>query len=404
MRYNIGMNKLTIAVIGGGASGMLCAQQLSLYGNFTVTIFERGNRLGRKLSATGNGQGNVTNRNFGVSHYFSDDKKKVEQVLSAFNADDLLSYFNGLGGLFESDEQGRVYPSGRQASSVTDLLRFALDRQGVTVKYDTFITKIAIKEGKYILTDGEGYKYLADVVVLCAGGKAAKNFGTDGAGYDLCKMLGHTCTPLYPALVQLKTDTKYIRGLKGIRVECGVTALDGDRVLSSTRGDVIFTDYGVSGNAIFSLSSYLMGVKNPVVALDFLPDYGVTDLAVFIQNKEKSTGKENLLGCILNNRLGQMLLKRVEGESGYSATNTAKRIKNYTLSVVGSLGFDYAQVTKGGVPMPEVNEHLESVKSPKLYLAGEVLNVDGECGGYNLQWAFSSGMRVAKDIIEKYAK
>lgn len=381
---------------------MLCALALAEGGQRNITILERSDRVGRKLSATGNGQGNVTNLNFGVSHYFSDDLKLVESVLNAFDEKALLAYFEGLGGLFEADERGRVYPTGKQASSITDLLRFALARVGVKTVTGRTVSKIALHGGTYAIETAEGESFSAQTVVLAAGGKAAKNFGTDGTGYALAKSLGHTVTSLFPALVQLKTDTAYTKMLKGIRADCLVRAYDGAKELAHARGDVIFTDYGVSGNAIFQLSSYLTDAVSPRVALELLPDVEEGRLAELLEKKSKFCEKDGLFGCILNNQIGRAVLKRLDAETGkFSAEEAAKLVKNFQLRVTGTLGFDYAQVTHGGVPMSEVNGELMSKKSKNLYLCGEILNVDGECGGYNLQWAFSSGMRVANGILNR---
>jgi hypothetical protein len=358
--------------------------------------------VGKKLSATGNGQGNVTNRNFGGEHYFSDDKQKAEEILRAFPPESLIAYLEKLGGLFEADERGRVYPAGRQASAVTDLLRFALQKAGVQTVTGVKIEKITRKNGGYALLDGNGQRYQADILVVATGGKAAKNFGTDGSGYELLRALGHSVTPLYPALVQLKTDTTDLKGLRGIRAECLVTALNGGKGSTHARGDVIFTDYGVSGNAIFTLSSYLTDQTGGAIAIDFLPDITEEKLTAILRQKQALHPENELLGCIVNNQLGRSIVRRVEREYGkVTAENVAHTVKDFRLKVVGTLGFDQAQVTRGGIPMPEVNGDLESKRSPDLYLCGEVLNVDGECGGYNLQWAFSSAVCVAEGILRK---
>ncbi len=379
---------------------MLCALQLAAIQNYNVILLERGERLGRKLSATGNGQGNVTNVNLSVSHYFTDDKSAVESILNGFDDKALISFLESLGGLFESDARGRVYPTGKQASAVTDLLRFALARVGVQIVTGCTVTGVTHQKGEYTLSTAEGKTFTAHTLVLATGGKAAKNFGTDGTGYALAKALGHSVTPLYPALVQIKTDTAYIKSLKGIRADCLVRAYDNGKELTHARGDVIFTDYGVSGNAIFQVSSYLTDAKNPEIVLEFLPDIDEEKLTGLLSNKAQFCQKEELLGCVLNNQIGRALLRRLQAEKGGVSVKEAVRlIKKFTLRVTGTLGFDYAQVTRGGIPMSEVNVDLMSKKSPNLYFCGEILNVDGECGGYNLQWAFSSAVRVAQGVL-----
>ncbi|MBP5243074.1 MAG: aminoacetone oxidase family FAD-binding enzyme [Clostridia bacterium] len=395
------MKEKNIVIIGGGASGLFCALSLAERGAKNITVLERGERVGRKLSATGNGQGNLTNRNMGAERYFTDEPKKAAEILRAFDENALLSYFENLGGLFESDEKGRVYPTSRQASAITDLLRFALAKRGVTTITNCKAEKITKRGDGFSVICSDGSNRFADVLVMATGGKAAKNFGTDGTAYDLVKPFGHTVTPLFPALVQLKTDTTYIKALKGIRVDCLVKAYDGKKEATHVRGDVIFTDYGVSGNAVFFASSYLVGVNAPALSLEFLPDVSREKLTGILEKKSKNSAEDGLLGCILNNQLGRSVIKRVKAEKGegYTAADVANTVKDFRLKVTGTLGFDYAQVTRGGIPMSEVDDGLQSKKAKNLYFCGEILNVDGECGGYNLQWAFSSARRVANGIV-----
>ena len=403
MRYNIPMKEKIIAIIGGGAGGMLCAHALAAGGTSGVVLVERGARLGRKLSATGNGQGNVTNLHMDEGHYFSDDLPKVGRILREFSPVDLIGRLGALGGMFESDEQGRVYPCSRQAAAVTDLLRFALDRAGVKCLSEHTVDAISAEKGKYVLRFAEGGTLTADLVVFATGGQAAKNFGTDGKGYALARSLGHTVTPLFPALVQLKTDTAHIRGLKGVRVNCLARAFDGQKETRHARGDVIFTDYGVSGNAIFLLSSHLTDAASPRLTLDFLPDRTEKELTVFLQKKASFCPRESLLGCVLPGALGRAVLRRAAEENGggFMPDEAARLVKNYSLRVTGTLGFDGAQVTRGGVPLSETDEGLQSLRAKNVYFCGEILNVDGECGGYNLHWAFASAMRVARDILRR---
>ncbi|MBQ7948266.1 MAG: aminoacetone oxidase family FAD-binding enzyme, partial [Clostridia bacterium] len=239
--------------------------------------------------------------------------------------------------------------------------------------------------------------YFAEKVVLCAGGKAAKNFGSDGSAYALAEKFGHTVTALYPSLVQLKTDVTHTKTLKGIRVSDGgltATLANGERV--GLRGDVIFTDYGVSGDAVFRISAFIADKISSGVRLtvDFLPDVSEGDILAALQRKQAAfpdLSNGELLFGIVNNQVGRAVMKRANGD----LKRAAKLVKEFDLTVTGSLGFDYAQVTKGGISLSEVTENLESRFVNGLYFAGEILDVDGPCGGFNLQWAYSSAMRVA---------
>ena len=248
------------------------------------------------------------------------------------------------------------------------------------------------------LTLSDGRALSAKRVVLAFGGKAQKQFGTDGSAYSLARSLGHSTTELTPAIMQLKCETQHIKTLKGIRAECRVSAYgkNGNK-LCQTSGDVIFTDYGVSGNAVFYASSYIAGEDGAYLSLEFIPTFSQKEVERNIRTKiERGYPQSELLSGTLHNQIGRAIIRRCNSSD---PAVIAQTVKNFTLPVVGSLGFDYAQVTKGGIPSKEVGEDLQSKLINGLYFAGEALDVDGDCGGYNLTWAFVSGMHVAKNII-----
>ena len=406
------MREYAAIIVGGGAAGMFCALRLAEAGVTDVLLLERNDRLGRKLSATGNGQGNVTNAHMGAEHYFTDAPDAVVSVLDRFGKDDLLRELTSLGGLFEADEVGRVYPTSRQAASVTDLLRFALEGR-VEVRLGARVRSARRSGGKFFVQT-EGEEFCARSLALACGGRAAPHFGTDGDGYALARAFGHTVTPLRPSLVQLKTEQARIRGLKGVRADCAVRIVGSPVCMC---GDLLFTDYGVSGDAIFRISAFCG--EGDVLSVDFLPGRAAGEVERLLRAKAArypAMRKEDLLRGVVNSSVGKCLTKYSANAdfSQFQAQNTAERgkirknmddlarlahsVKDFRLPVVGTLGFDYAQVTKGGVPLAEVDEGLMSLRADGLYLLGELLNVDGECGGYNLQWAFSCGA-VAADAI-----
>lgn len=402
------MNGYGTIIVGGGASGLFCAAALK--GGKDVLVLERGERAGRKLSATGNGQGNVSNLHMSADHYFhqsGDSRGVLSRALALHGREDMLAFLEGLGGLFVADGRGRVYPTGKQASSVTDLLRFRLAEKGVRIAAGMRVRSLR-READGFVAEAEGTAgtecFFARRVVLCTGGSAAKNFGTDGSAYALATAFGHTLTPLYPSLVQLKTEREAIRGLKGIRAEARLSAFAGrgreKRKLAEERGDLIFTDYGVSGDAVFRLSAFLtdrLGKEEISLSAEFLPDISPERLLRALRRKRAafpSLADGELAGGIVNNALGRAIARRSDG----TPEGQAARIKDFPLAVTGSLGFDGAQVTKGGIPLDEADENLQSRLAPGLYFAGEILDVDGECGGYNLQWAYSSARLVADGI------
>ena len=386
------MKRYDIAIIGGGAAGCYLAALLAEHKNKSVALIEAGERLGRKLSATGNGQGNLTNVNMCADKYFGGRGDLVKGIVG----DDHKAVLAPFYGIFSADSLGRVYPAGRQASALTDALRRRIERGNIDVMTNAKVVRLA--KG-YEIGLADGRKVNVRFVALCAGGKAQKQFGTDGNAYALAEKFGHKITPLYPALVQLKTDTANIKTLRGLRADCVVTAKISGKTVKTTRGDVIFADYGVTGNAIFTVSSYVTGKDDATLSLAFLPDVSKEEIAVDVASKQRAGyAREELLACTLNNQIGRAIMKRCESDE---PRKIAKAVKNFTLNVSGTLGFDHAQVTRGGISAEDVTGELESAFAPGLFFAGEILDVDGECGGYNLHWAFSSAKRVYKALITR---
>lgn len=390
---------------------MFCAA--SLERGEGVLLLERGDRLGRKLSATGNGQGNVTNEHVGEAGYFSSESaalSRVDEYIGRHGEREMIGFLENLGGLFFADGRGRVYPAGRQASAVTDMLRRAVAAKGVEVKTGAKVVSLARTDGGLIVgTEApEGReKYLAENVVLCAGGKAAGHFGTDGGAYALARGLGHTVTPLFPSLVQLKTDVTYTKSLRGIRVGGAfVSAYIGEKFAGEVFGDVIFTDYGVSGDAVFRLSAFVsdkLAEGKVSLVVDLLSEATKERLTETLVRKRKNfpdLPESELLCGILNNQVGRAVMKRCKGRETDAIVDT---VKGFVLPVTGTLGFDYAQVTKGGIPLSETDGNLQSRFAKGLYFAGEILDVDGECGGYNLQWAYTSA-RIVSDALNAKAE
>ncbi len=386
------MQNFDVIIVGGGAASLACALTLKKEDNsLSVAICERGDRLGRKLAATGNGQGNLSNTDLSPAHYHG---SLAPLASSLINSGDykVRSLFDCL---FVSDKSGRIYPAGKQASSLSDCLIREVQRLGVEIILNAEVT--AITDGfTIVLSDGRNLS--AKRTVLAFGGKAQKQFGTDGKAYWLANSLGHNTTALTPSIVQLKCETQYIKMLKGIRAECRVGAFDkSGKKLCETLGDVIFTDYGVSGNAIFYVSSYVTDKQGAYLSLEFIPSFTQEEVERNIRLKsQRGYPQSELLSGTLHNQIGRTIIRRCNSSD---PKVIAQMVKNFTLPVVGSLGFDYAQVTKGGIPAEEVGSDLQSKIVRGLYFAGEALDVDGDCGGYNLTWAFVSGMHAAKSII-----
>lgn len=385
-----------VTIIGGGASGLACAAQLNKSGkNFKICIIEAGERLGKKLAATGNGQGNVSNLEMTMEHFHGGNTALVEKIACSdpYEGAKLFSC------LFSADDKGRIYPTGRQASALVDDLIDSVKSPSTDIFTGEKVEKIEkAKDGFEVFRSG-GAVIKTKIIALCAGGKAQKQFKTDGSAYSLATSLGHTLTPLYPSLVQLKTETTHIKTLKGIRVDCKISAICGGKLLNTARGDVIFTEYGVSGNAVFSISSCVADKLGVTLSIEFLPDFSAEEIENIITLRKKAGWERSeLLSGTLHNQIGRAIIKRAGTDNASVITKT---LKNFTLPVSGTLGFDYAQVTKGGINMNEVTDELESKPVKNLFFAGEILDVDGDCGGYNLQWAFTSGKAVANAILKR---
>ena len=388
------MKKYDVIIVGGGASGLACAVALSKNKNLKILILEAGERAGKKLAATGNGQGNIGNDDLDISHYRSGNPDLVKSIISGNGEEVFKAIFGALP--LSHAAYGRIYPAGKQASALVDILLARLNRSGVGIALKSKVTEI--NRGFTVLCES-GEKYAADFVVLATGGKAQKQFGTDGSAYKLAERLGHKITPLYPSIVQLKTDTTHIKTLKGIRAQCRVLARSEGREKSFT-GDIIFTDYGVSGNAIFYVSP-LFASRGGTLEIDFLPDFEASFLIQTLESRLKEGVQESdLLSGILHNQIGRSVIRRSSG----NIPSIVKTAKNFTLNVTGTLGFDYAQVTQGGVEIKQITDKLESKLCKNLFFTGEILDVDGDCGGYNLYWAFTSALAVAHAILGNYEK
>ena len=397
------MNKtFKVAIIGGGSSGLFCAIELlkgdnSLFGS-DVLLLEATDRVGKKLVASGNGQGNLSNTQFSCGNFYG-DKGFIKASLSDFSIKDLIDFYSSLGIYLIEDEEGRLYPKSMNASSVLDNIRSFLINKNLNIRTNEKVISIKYKN-KFEITTSNGIFY-AENCVFAFGGKSGKQFGTDGSSYQLAEKFSHKITRLYPSLVQLKTETEFLKGLKGIKERVKITALDKDKSIKKTEGDILFTDYGVSGDAVFKISSSVVDLVNPILSIEFLPSVSLEDLTEIIKNKQKLDfiPQNELLNGLVNKRTGYNLTRYAENTS---PQELAKAMKDFRIRVVGTSGFDQSQVTKGGVDTNDVNPFTFKSKLQKdLYLVGELLNVDGECGGYNLSFAYHSGVKCAKAIKDK---
>ncbi len=392
-----------IAIIGGGASGIFAALAAAENEKNAVTIYERGARIGRKILASGNGRCNMTNINAAENNYYGGNTAFIRYAVENFWVNEALDMFSRMGVLYKVEDGGRVYPYSDQASSVLDSLRREIDRRGINVVCGFDVEGIRKANGKFEITPYKGQPVYADKVIIACGGKAAPDLGANGGGYEILKSFGHTVTELHPSLVQLKTYGDTAKKLKGIKINARVTLGK-----NSEYGEVLFTDYGLSGPAVFSLTSRYNTQKT--ISLDIMNEYSFSEVADMLKNRRKSfseTNLEDFFTGMLNKRVGQVILKTVIGSplsrkagtlTDAEIKKTAAAIKKWEFEITGTMSWNNAQVTKGGARTDEFDpETMESRLARGLYACGEVLDIDGDCGGFNLQWAWSSGYIAGKN-------
>lgn len=363
-------------IIGGGASGLACAVKIKQNNRaVNVTILEHLDQAGKKLYATGNGRCNLTNR-------------------QADNNDSVEEFFKSIGLVMRADSEGRVYPYSNQASSVPEVLLSACKKYGVEIVYNCFVEDAEKVEDKFNIFTSRGV-FTADSLVLATGGTAQHALGSDGSGYSLAESFGHSITPLSPALVQLKSSSKHCRALKGVRAKCNVKIEINGSAVAEEFGELLFADYGISGIVVMDLSSYVNdehlknGSEKCVAVIDFVPEMSEQQL---IEHYFKFKG----FAGILPSKLCAIITK----QAGDDVNLMAKYIKNWRLIITGTKGYDFAQITNGGVSLDELDEDNQSIITPQLYIAGELADRQFKCGGFNLNNAFYDGIKIADRITK----
>lgn len=395
--------KTEIAVIGGGASGLMAAVTAKKSGK-EVIILERKDRILKKVLITGNGRCNITNVNANISNYFGKNISSVENILNRFTPQDTMDFFNELGIICNEENRGKVYPLSGQASSVVDALRFEAERLGIKIETEFYVRKIEKDGFKFRIYSEDRKKIEAGRVILAAGGQSYPELGSNGSGFELAKELGHSVTKLSPSIVQLKTEKHQVKGLQGIKTDVAVTAYGDNKKICTYDGELLFTDYGISGNVVFNISFVMPLYKNVEFEIDFMEKFDYNELYEMLKERKRILSHltmENYFNGMINKKLGQFLSKvsgieklskPVKDLNDSDIRKLCTVLKKYRVKILETTGFKNAQVTAGGVSLDEVNaETLESKIVKGLYFSGEVLDVYGECGGFNLQWAWASG-------------
>ncbi|HUW61347.1 MAG TPA: NAD(P)/FAD-dependent oxidoreductase [Candidatus Bathyarchaeia archaeon] len=396
-----------IIVIGGGASGMVAAIMAARKGA-RVKVLERMQRVGKKLLATGNGRCNLANRQLDSSHYHGCRPEFVTGLFKVFGLDETLAFFDELGVCVQEEEDGKLFPSSRQASSVLDVLRYEMAQLGVEELCEAVVHGIERGRNGLECVCGDGRFFESDRVIVCAGGKSSPNLGSNGGGFKLAEALGHTIVEPFPALVPVRLDAAYLNQIAGIGLNGRAGVWVDGKLEREVMGDLLFAKYGISGAAILQLSRAVsestLKNRDTQLRIDLFPSFSDAALAGFIRNRiEKKPGKTvdfSFVGLI-HKRLIPVLLKMAGIENAQrpcgdltpaEIDRIVSAMKAWTIPCSGTQSWMFSQVTAGGVDVSEVNPAtLESQIASDVYFAGEVLDIDGDSGGYNLQWAWTSG-------------
>ncbi|MEG1427243.1 MAG: aminoacetone oxidase family FAD-binding enzyme [Oscillospiraceae bacterium] len=411
-----------IAVVGGGASGLMAAVTAGKQKK-AVVLLEGNQKLGKKLLATGNGRCNLTNLKMSPSHYYG-DTGELEKLLAMYSAERIAAEFKSLGLLLYADEEGRVYPNNLQAAAVLQILAENCAEEGVDCLCDFNVFSAIHSGNSFVLKSVNGGEIRAKKLILATGGMASPKHSSGKDGYAIAQFFGHSLTPLYPVLTQFTTRDKFIASLGGVRCKAKVSLVGDGKILSTQRGELLFADKAVSGICIFELSVlggefFALGTiqgeeyRGVSLQIDFCPKMTAEEIMAFLTSliqKRPAMAAENLLEGLLNLKISREII-RSSGIHPLTAAQSLTQaqlhavvtlVKALSLSITGVKDWQNAQVTAGGVPLSQISvDRMESKLRKDLYLTGELLNVHGNCGGYNLHWAWLTGMIAGQMAAEE---
>lgn len=411
---------INVIVIGGGASGIMAAITAAREGA-KVTILEKGNRLGRKILVSGNGRCNLSNERLSWKNYHGKHPKFAASVFGRFSNYDTLEFFNNLGLATKVEDNGRVFPVSDQAESVLQVLEYELESLGVKTYYKSRVDSIEKKEDVFMVKLFNGKTLLADKVIIATGGKSYSKLGSSGDGFSFAKKFRHTVEPIYPVSVGLEVTREFKRicnKLQGVKIEADVKAMVDDKVIDEEVGTVLFTHFGLSAWAIMKLSFVVSrminieDVENVNVVIDFFPNQSFEELDSLVEKLWKNNPKKTLgfsFVGLMQRKIAPALLtnmlidpvRKVGAVSREDRQKILKAFKSFPFTVNGTRTWDEAQFTHGGVSVEEIDSRtMESKKVPGLFFTGEVVDIIGESGGYNLQWAWSSGYVAGLNVTQ----
>jgi hypothetical protein len=403
----MGIAENRVIVVGGGASGMVAAISARRQGA-DVTILERNPRVGKKILVTGNGRCNFTNINADINCYQGSNPKFAYSALSKYGSKESIDFFEKLGIAHKVEEAGKVFPMSDQASSILDVLLYELNQMKVSIICNAYVKNIKKKNAQFVVELEDGSVIQGDRVIIATGGKAVPSTGSDGNGYELAEKLGHTIIPIFPALVQLKLEGGCFKQIQGVKFMGTAELIHNNRPVAKDCGDILFANYGVSGPPILQISrkagELLQENEEVFLKLNILDTFSRAELKNLMLERIKNGAKKSVefsLVGLVNKRLIPVLLKEVGIKDlkypvGNLASNDLEKIitilTDWRFKVRGTKSWPSAQVTAGGVDSREINpDTMESKIIKGLYFTGEIIDIDGLCGGFNLQWAWSSG-------------
>ncbi len=398
-----------ILIIGGGPAGVMAAIEAAL-NKCEVTIIEKKDRILKKLLVTGNGKCNLTNMDFHMDCYYSNEKSRLKEYFEQFDVADTILFFKQLG-LLMKDKNGYIYPVCEQASVVSDVLRNKLSQLNVNIQTQTTIDSIRNEKDQFKVKI-QDKEYCFDALIIACGSYAGNKKDDIKSGYEWAEELGHHIIPVLPALVQVKCKENFFKSISGVRCEAILKLMIENQEVHTQRGELQLTDYGISGIPVFQFSRQIAEAvkqkKKTEVEIDFLPEYDEQDWNLFIQNRILSNDGvtiETFFAGLLNKKINQMMIKQfglhpleiLSVENSKKVKEACARMKHFIVTPIGTNPYENAQTCAGGVDLRDIDEKMQSRKMKNLFFCGEILDVDGKCGGYNLQWAWTSGYIAGKN-------
>ncbi|KXO16951.1 flavoprotein family protein [Clostridiales bacterium KA00134] len=400
-------NSMLIGIIGGGPAGIMAALQIK---NHKLIMFERNDRIGKKLLATGNGRCNYTNVDIKAKHYHGEQEGFVEPALEYFDNEALIEYFKKEAALSSLElERGKIYPRTLKASTLLNIFLRLLEKKGVEIKTDHYLKQIKRKGKGFLLFFKDREPYYVDRVVFACGGMSMPQSGSDGNGYKILKDFGHRVTDCFPGLVQIKLDCPYLKHISGTKVQGRVRLLANENLLAEKEGDLLFTDYGISGPPILDISRKVgERILKEKLKIEMPLINNLDDKTLELLRNSLDSNRFNLdeiLEAFIDKKFIKLVketLKKMHFSSKQFNDKIIETLCKYTFDVVGLNSFGQSQITCGGIATEDIDKsNMQSKLVKGLYVIGEVLDVDGDCGGYNIQWAFSSAALAAKSLSEE---